>query len=234
MRLCAVLGLTLCAYGQTTAPPASEQATLVARMRDAALHYASQLEDFLCTQDMTRSVDSSGSGKRWKPLETQKLELGYIAHKEHYRLLEVDGKTTDLEKRVKKGYFRPGGEFGTSLLWVFDPKAAAEFEWDHEELSAERRSCVFRYRIPIATSIYVMRADEDRVRMALRGFVTADCSTGVVTRLQIETEPASVKRRGQDLALGMHLDVYYAPATVASKAFLLPEHAVESRILEKL
>src|SRR5580700_8473604 len=108
-------GLVLGAFGQGTAPDVAGQMAMIARMRDAAINYADRLQDFLCTQLTTRSVDTSGSGKHWKVLETQELELGYIAHKEHYRLLKVNGKTTNLEKRVKKGYFIPGGEFGTSL-----------------------------------------------------------------------------------------------------------------------
>jgi hypothetical protein len=213
--------------GQPSAPDAVEQQALVARMRDAAINYADRLQDFICTQSTARSVDHSGSGKHWTLLETRELELGYIAHKEHYRLLKVNGKTRDLEKSVKKGYFIPHGEFGTSLQWIFDPRAAAEFAWDHEELSAGKRQCVFRYLVPKTTSTYVMRADADRVTLAHHGFVTADCDDGVVTRIQIETERAFVKRQGQDLAIGLQLDVQYGPTVIGSKQFLLPRQAVE-------
>src|SRR5580704_15091972 len=113
------------ASGQVSAPDAAEQKALIARMREAAVNYADRLQDFLSTQLTSRSVDTSGSGKHWKALETQELELGYVAHKEHYRLLKVNGKTTDLEKRVKRGYFIPGGEFGSSLQMIFIPKASA-------------------------------------------------------------------------------------------------------------
>src|ERR1700683_4627758 len=134
-----VFALVLSASGQVSAADDAGQMAIIARMRDAAVNYADRLQDFLCTQLTTRSVDTSGSGKRWKVLENQELELGYVAHKEHYRLLKVNGKTTDLEKRVKKGYFIPGGEFGSSLRKIFDPQAAAEFEWDHEESIAGKR-----------------------------------------------------------------------------------------------
>jgi len=221
------LTLILSASGQTAAPDAAAQQALIARMREAAITYADRLQDFLCTQFTTRSVDASGSGKHWKVLETQELDLGYIAHEEHARLLKVNGKTTDLEKRVKKGYFRPGGEFGSSLLRIFDPKAAAEFQWDHQESIAGARACVFRYRVPVETSTLVMTADLDHVKMAHHGFVTADCDTGAITRIQIETEPASVVRRGHDVAIGVQLDVSYGPTVIGSKEFLLPQHALE-------
>jgi hypothetical protein len=219
--------LVLDTPGQVSTPGLAEQKAMIARMRDAAVNYADRLQDFLCTQLTTRSVDTSGSGKRWKVLETRELELGYVAHKEHYRLLKVNGKTTDMEKRVKKGYFIPGGEFGSSLRKIFDPQAAAQFAWDHEESIAGKRSCVFRYRVPVATTTMVINADADHVKMAHHGFVSADCDTGTVTRIQIETEPASVTRHGQQVAIGMQLDVRYGPTMIASKEFLLPQQAVE-------
>lgn len=197
-------------------------------MREAAVTYADRLQDFLCTQSMKRSTDNGSSGKHWKVLETQELELGYISHKEHYRLLKVNGKTTDLEKRIHKGYFRPSGEFGTSLMRIFDPKAAAEFAWDHEETKEGIRSCVFRYHVPLATSTLIMASDEDRVKMAHDGFVSADCDSAAITRIQIETEPASVVRDWRDLAIGVQIDVRYRPTTIASMDFLLPQQAIET------
>ena len=49
----------------------------------------------------------------------------------------------------------------------------------------------------------------------------------MVTRIQIETEPASVIRYGKQIAIGMDLDVRYGPAMIASKEFLLPQQAIE-------
>jgi len=224
----ALLLIPVTLFAQASAPPATAgQTALIARMRDAALNYADRLQDFLCTQFMTRTVDTSGTGKHWKLLETQELDLGYISHKEHYRLLKVNGKDRDPGKKVKKGYWIPGGEFGSSLLTIFAPKVAAQFEWDHEESSPGARSCVFRYRVPVATSDYVIQADLDHVKMAHHGFVTADCDTGALLRIQMETEPASVKRGDHDLAIGMQLDLRYGPATIGGRQFLLPQQAVE-------
>ena len=221
-------------FAQTPAPPtAADHQALIALMRDAALNYADRLQDFLCTQFTTRTVDTSGTGNRWKLLETQELELGYITHNEHYRLLKVNGKDRDPAKKIKKGYWNPGGEFGSSLLYIFAPKVAAEFEWDHEESAAGTRSCGFRYRVPVATSSYVIQADLDHVRMAHHGFVTADCETGAVMRIQMETEPASVKRVGRDYAIGMTLDLQYRQAAIGGKGYLLPQWATETGIFGK-
>lgn len=208
-------------------PLGAQQQAVVAKMRDAALNYADRLQDFLCVESLVRTVDSSGSGKKWKLLESREVEVGYIGHKEHYRLLSVNGKAADAEKRIKRGYWNPGGQFGTALLLIFAPKAAAEFEWDHEETSDGKQSCVFRYKVPLATTTYGVQADLDHVKLGHHGYVTADCETGAVRRIQIETEPGSVKRHGQSLAVGMQMDVRYGPVRIGANEFLLPERSVE-------
>ena len=70
------------ALGAAAPPDIAEQKAVVTRMRDTALNYADRLQDFLCTEFMTRTVDHSGTGKQWKLLETQELKLGFISHRE--------------------------------------------------------------------------------------------------------------------------------------------------------
>ncbi len=192
---------------------------MISRMRSAALSYGSRLQDFICIQLTARSADKTGTGKRWKPLETQELELSYVAHKEHYKLLKVNGSSIIRDGSIKQGYFIPSGEFGTRLQQIFDPKANAQFEWDH--------GCEFRYRVPAAASTVVMQANLNRVQLGHRGLVTADCETGAVTRIQMKSDPASVKESGRELALGWQIDVRYGPVKIGSNEFLLPQEAVE-------
>jgi hypothetical protein len=207
-----------------SADHSADHTELILKMRDAALNYSNSLQDFVCTQNTVRSADTSGSGKHWKLLETQELDLGYISHKERYRLLKVNGKATDdPEKRIKKGYFRSSGEFGTVLRRIFDPKTAAEFVWDHED----SKSCIFRYQVPVATTTLEITADQDHVKLAHHGFVTADCETGMVTRIQMESEPAAVIRSGRNVAIGMNLDLRYGMVAIGDRQFLLPRDAVE-------
>jgi len=214
-------------YAQIPEPDAPEKTAMIARMRTAALNYADQLKDFTCMQLMSRSADNSGTGKHFKPLETQELELAFVAHKENYKLLKVNGKTTDLEKRVKQGYFKPSGEFGTSLQKIFDPQANAEFEWDHGELSAGKRICVFRYNVPLASTTMVMRVNLQKVRLGHHGFVYADCDTGAVTRFQTESDIPTIKEQGHNIQVGEQLEVRYGPVVIDSKEFLLPQEAEE-------
>ena len=211
--------LTTYAGAQGPEPDAVARTAMISRIRSAALSYGDRLQDFICIQLTARSADNSGAGKRWKRLETQELELSYVAHKEHYKLLKVNGSSTIRDRSIKQGYFIPSGEFGTKLQQIFDPKANAQFEWDHR--------CVFRYRVSAATSTMVMQANLNRVQLGHQGLVTADCDTGAVTGIQMKSDPASVKESGQEIALGWQLDVRYGPVTIGSNEFLLPQEAEE-------
>jgi hypothetical protein len=145
----------------------------------------------------------------------------------------VNGESVDPEKRIKRGpYLTPGGEFASRLLIIFDPKAHAEFEWDHDE-TAGANTCVFRYSVPQATSTEVIQADADRVRVGHHGMVWADCNTGAVTRFAMETGIGEVSRSGRRVPLGFRTEVRYAPTAIGSQEFLLPQSATVTSLFYK-
>jgi hypothetical protein len=227
------VALVVCAAGQVPAPDAAAQMAMIARIRQAALEYGDRLQNFTCTQITARSIGPSATGTRWKPLETQEQELNYVDHREHYRLLKVNGKAADPEKRIKSGYFKGYGQFGSALQNIFDPRANATFEWDHADASSEGGACVFRYRVLKPTSTIVITADLDKVRVGHQGIVWANCESGVVTRFLTETDPAEVRRMGRRVPIGYRLDVQYGPATIGSQTFLLPQSAVQTAVFYK-
>jgi hypothetical protein len=195
-------------------------------MKDTAVNYADRLQDFLCIQRIKRSKEDSGPFKRWQVLDTQEREVGYMSHQEHYRLLSVDGKPPGAAK-VKPGYFLPSGEFGTALGYIFDPKAAAQFEWDHAEQGGAQQVCVFRYRVSASESTIVMYSDGEQTYLGHHGIIYADCKSAMPTRRHIESEPASVRRGIFKVALGWHIDVRYAMTPIGERKFLLPQNAEE-------
>lgn len=224
MRAGFCLVLVTAFVAQADNPPDTQ--ALIAKMRAAATSYSEHLHDFVCRETIVRST--STDRKKWKPLETQEVEVGYIAHQEHRRLLSVNGKTEDAQKYVKKGYWIPGGEFGQSLMWVFAPKAQAAFTWDHEEPVGARRGCVFQYSVSRENTTYVLNADADHVHLGHSGFVTADCETGGILRLQVRTEQEFVTRGTMKVEIGEDLDVRYGPVTIGGQEFLLPQESVET------
>jgi hypothetical protein len=226
--------LVVCAAaGQTPAPDAAAQEAIVSRIRKAALEYGDRLQNFTCTQITARSTGPSATGPRWKPLETQELELNYLDHREHYKLLKVNGKTTDLQKRIKPGYMKSYNQFGSRLQNIFDPKANATFEWDHAEAGSGGGTCVFRYRVPQPTSTIVITAGPDKVQPGHHGVVWANCESGAVTHFLTETDPAEVVRKGRRVALEYRLEVRYSLATIGSLEFLLAQSAVDTALFYK-
>jgi hypothetical protein len=220
-------GFFLRTSGQIPEPNAAARNAILARVKDAAVNYADRLQDFLCVQRIKRSKEDLGPFKHWQVLETQEREVGYIAHREHFRVLSVNGKPPAGEK-IKPGYFSLGGEFAKPLGYIFDPQSAAEFEWDRLEQSGGRRLCVFRYRVTTTEGTMVMYADADRVHMQHHGLVSVDCDSGMPMRIQIETEPASVQRGILKVALGWKIDIRYAITAIAGKEFPLPQAAEET------
>ncbi len=232
MRLfsCCVLALAGILPGllaQTATPEAAEQRAIIDRARAAALEYSNHLENFTCTRLMTRSGDDTTTGSHYSQLETQEGELSYVNHKESYERRKVNGQTTRLDKRVKKGYFIPGGEFGGSLLKIFGPKANAEFTFDRAETVDGRSSCIFRYNVPLATTTFGIYADGENYPLAHHGFVRVDCDTGAVTQFHIESDTPTVLFKGHKIVIGNSIEVRYAPTQIGDKQFLLPQQATE-------
>jgi hypothetical protein len=230
--VCLVLAARLCA-GQNPAasqsPPApigadaDDHAALIPLMRQFAYSYTESLRDFLCTKITTRSGDRSGGGTRWKPLDVQEAEIGYVDHQETETLKKVNGQSARL--KITQGYFIPGGEFGESLLEIFAGGVHAQFTFDHQEAAGAQQLCVFRYRVALETSRWGMTDGSQSVTFAHHGMVYADCSTGAVMRLHMESEPAEMHRLGFHFPVGLRLDVSYRPTPIAGREFLLPSTA---------
>ena len=131
------------AAAQIPVTDVSAHEAAISRTRQAALAYGDRLQDFTCVQTTARSIGRSVDGPRWKPLENQEFELNYVDHREHYKLLKVNGETTDLQKRITPGYFKGYGQFGSALLNIFDPKTNAGFEWDHRRIRPRGKRLCF-------------------------------------------------------------------------------------------
>jgi hypothetical protein len=213
-------------YAQTT-PDTAEQTAILERARAAALEYGARLQNFTCTRTVRRTADESGKGDHYKLLETQEGDLSYVDHKEHYQVLKVNGKTTKLDKRVTKGYFTPGGEFGSTLARVFEPKAAAVFTFDHVQTSGDRATCSFRYDVPQATTTMMLKANNDKYPLGHHGVVDVDCETGATAHVHVESEVRTVVFQGREIEIGHDLDVRYALTAIGDKQYLLPQEALE-------
>jgi len=190
-----VLGAWLVLAGVLSA---ADEQSVVAKIRAYAQHYGGQLQDFTCTKITARSVDG-------KELDTLSQELSYVGHKESYRLLRITGKPAPEAPTIK-------GEF-EGLSHLFDPRANVELVFDHRDGD----TCVTRYHATLESGVALhFRKGDKNQAMAHHGFVFANCSTGVVSRFQMATDPV----KGKSDAL--EADITYGPVTIDGKQFILP------------
>jgi hypothetical protein len=196
-------------------------------MRESAINYGARLENFSCTQYTERFTDNGSKAKHWKHLDSLVHQVDCVDHVERYGLLKVNGKSNDAAKRLKLGHFLPGGEFGSRLRHVFAPAAEAEFTWDRAEEIGGRRACVFRYRVAEQTSTMAMQVNQQSITLGHHGFVHADCETGSVLRIEMESDPGWAWLGGRRNEIGAQVDLRYGMVMIGEKEFLVPTDAVE-------
>src|SRR6266481_5813868 len=127
MRYLIVLAVVAAtAYSQAD-PSDAEQKKIFADVAAKALEYNRSLPNFICTQVTRRNVDPTGTGQRWKLIDTINEELSYSDQKENYKVVAVNGKPAGNANHNRPGGLTSSGEFGSLLGYIFDPKAKSEF-----------------------------------------------------------------------------------------------------------
>src|SRR5215471_9106918 len=110
MRWLAVLAMTAVAgLAQDPRDFTPEQEAILKSAKTFALQYTKSLPDFICTQTVQRSEDTSNNG-RWRNVDTLTVKLSY-AGREEYKLMARNGATTE-EDYSKVGGTTSSGEFG--------------------------------------------------------------------------------------------------------------------------
>lgn len=201
----------------------AEQAAVIEKTRTAGTAYNEQLKRFSASERKVRSAASVRDARKgkWKRLEIQESDLDFDAGKLKYRLLRVNGSDKNPQKRIKQGYLNSWGEFEV-IRWVFAPERKAVLSWDR----VEDGLCVLAYAVPKATSELIMHANESKVIFAYQGRMFVDCASGSISRVQVHTDPDVIKMGRSEIAVGVDLDVRYAPVEISGQTHLLPSEAV--------
>jgi len=166
-------------------PPAEEQQRVLDEVRKYALSYAKRLPDFICVQ-VTRRYDDPTGLEFWRTLDTITERLTYFEQKEDYKVVLINGRTTDIS-HDKLGGSSSSGEFGTLMREVFEPESETTFRWDRWVTLRGRRNHVYRYAVSQARSKY--RIDYQRTMSivpAYQGQIYVDADYLTVSRITME------------------------------------------------
>jgi hypothetical protein len=169
-------------------PDSVRQRQILDAMRDYATNYTTTLPNFMCVE-MTRQFADPRAQDNYRSIGTILAKVAYKEGQENYQVYSVNGKLVDQTMMSVKGGAVSTGEFGSMMREIFDPKSAAEFNWDHWGTLRGRRMAVFSYFIDSGHSSYNITYGQDekeqqRIITAYQGLVYADPDTGEIDRIK--------------------------------------------------
>jgi hypothetical protein len=169
-------------------PDSVHQRTILDAMRDYATNYTATLPNFMCVE-MTRRFADPRAQENYRSLGTILARVAYKEGQEDYKVYSVNGKLVDQSMSSVKGGAVSTGEFGSLMREIFDPKSAAEFNWDHWGTLRGRRMAVFSYFIDSGHSSWSItygddEKDQQRIITAYQGLVYGDPDTGEIARIK--------------------------------------------------
>ncbi|WP_058186313.1 VWA domain-containing protein [Terracidiphilus gabretensis] len=198
----------------------AEAHQLVEDARHAALDYNEGLPNFMCIEVTNRSVDGSASG-RWKLQDTIVELLRFRDKIESRNTLEVNGKTSKVDRDGMKGAVSTG-EFGGVLKSIFGEKSKAELVWKETDQLNDQPVQVFNYKVAKENSSFgVVDTDNHEVMAAFHGQVFIDSVTRRVRRVTLIADemPPTFKTRATSIG------VDYDYVSINSHDYLLPVSA---------
>ena len=200
-------------------PGDAEQRAFIAQMRQWAMKYNETLPNFICTQVTNRSVDYTGAGDNWEPLDKIEQQLSYFDRREIYKLLALNGKPLGPKNKLKNGV-TSNGEFGSMLNQVFDPWIGTAFAWQRSDTLRNRAVWVFSLHVEQSRSRATIAIGNHSVVAGYHGFVFADRETKKVMRLIVDAEsPKDFPM--QDIS---HV-LDYGQVPLAGAEYTLPVHS---------
>ena len=231
------------AIPQPPAPSAAAQVQVWEAAHDNAVNYTENLPDFICNELVRRFVRGDRRNT-WRLQDTLGLQLSYFDHRENYKLLTVNNRSTGMSYNQMGGAVTEG-EFGTMLSAIFALHSRTNREWDHWTTLRSRPTHVFSFAIARANSDYQITSgtslrDETQVKAGQHGWVYIDDATKMVVRLTAVADefPPGFDVQRVDLVLDYDFtevggNRYLLPARSETKLIALPfAHRNEAEFLQ--
>ena len=232
---CIALVFDASTFGQlaepaSKAPPsATQQAAMIAEIRQKGLDYRRTLPDLLCTQTAHRysgaTQKNADQEETWKLNDTLTINLSYFEQKDHHQLVKVNGRPAPQSIDNVGGHLR-AGDFGSNPASVFAPGSRASLHWERWAVLNGRVAAVLSFAIDLDHTPFSSTVQRDgrsvRMKWACKGLVYADTQTPGVLRIAIESldlHDADWTGRSQ-----VH---DYAYQEMGGREFLLPVESVD-------
>jgi len=205
-------------------PSPEEQRRIWAAATANSLNYSESLPDFICNEVVRRFKDPTGR-ESFRLADTLVIRLTYFEHKEDYRLLTVNNRSTGLSYEQTGGAITEG-EFGTMLFSTFTPAAQTEYRWDHWTTLRKRPASVYFFRIVPPHSYYritwgTTAGGRRSTTAGQHGYVYVDRESNMVVRIA-----ATADGIPQDFPVQKAITLLdYGFSEVGGRQYLLPLHA---------
>src|SRR5260370_10977084 len=232
-------GLFLLAATAACAQPASDPVSLpdpamaaIEKIRQRGVQYVRELPSFVCTQVTLRNMDRSGTGQKWKTVDTFEEDLNYFGHHETYRVLAINGRPAPRVTHKTLKNLQSSGEFGSLLRRIFAPESQAEFHFERSDTLRGRTVQVISFFVQRKNSVWTITRGRERTVAGYHGLIFADAANDSVLRATVINE---MPPKFPVEEAGMEIDYSFVP--ISGKEYLLPvtsvAHVREGKILHQ-
>jgi hypothetical protein len=167
-------------------PDSIEQAKIIDEARAYVMNYTKQLPNFICVEVVRRDVDTSGTGRNWRHMDTDTIKVSYFEHHEDYQVVLVNNSPVTNMKMEQLGGTISQGEFGSMMKEIFEPSTETRFAWERWATLRGRRTYVFAYDVEQSRSKYRVSVEKTlEIVPAYRGLVYIDRDTKMVTKVTL-------------------------------------------------
>ncbi len=215
----ALLAAFAAAAAQTVFPPPDqiEQHRVLTDAANYALGQDKDLPNLTCVQTTRRFEDLDNSG--WRPSETVVEQLTYFEHREHYKVLELNGQPASIAHEQLRD--APSSrDFGAVMRTIFLPRTQTEFAWQTWTGLRGRRMNVYAYRVRPFRSRFHIEGPEQSLDLvaAYHGLISIDSEKHFVHRVTLQFDGIPLSFPVQDVSLVLD----YEYARMGDTVHLLP------------
>lgn len=199
--------------------PLSPETILLGRIQNVVSETLARLPDFTCVETIERSQRAPGS-RRYQFLDNIRLEVALVEGKELYAWPGAPRfEERDLRDMVGGGAIGTG-DFALHAKSIY-LGGAAQFDYQGVEEIGPRKAHKFHYRVPLASSRYLVRIEKAEGPVGYQGSVWNDAATLEMVRIEINIDevppylPLKAGRKTIDYArVGIGGAPYVLPASV--------------------